>query len=118
MRLIDADKLLRFFTVDTANQTYRFGTIKKQIENAETVQAIPIPDNATNGDMIKAMFPKAWKSNYIDSDNKCTLYIDDDYGLEVDIDWWNAPYQRGKNLDNADKSGLEFADMPTLQSAT
>ena len=59
MRLIDADKLTRFFTVDTANQTYRFGTIKKQIENAETVQAILIPDNATNGDMMKLMFPNA-----------------------------------------------------------
>lgn len=52
----------------------------------------PIPDNATNGDVIKAMFPNAWRSNYIDSDNKCTLYIDD-YELEVDIDWWNAPYK-------------------------
>lgn len=59
----------------------------------------PIPDNATNGDFIKVMFPKAWKSNYIDSDNKCTLYIDDDYELEVDIDWWNAPYKRGNEND-------------------
>lgn len=42
MRLIDADKLLKFFTVDTANQTYRFGTVKKQIESATTVQAIPL----------------------------------------------------------------------------
>ena len=42
MRLIDANKLLKFFTVDTANQTYRFGTVKKQIESAPTVQAIPL----------------------------------------------------------------------------
>lgn len=49
----------------------------------------------TNGDMIKAMFPKAWISNYIDFDNKCTLYIDDkmEVDMEVDIDWWNAPYK-------------------------
>lgn len=58
---------------------------------SQTLLSIPIPENATNGDVIMAMFPKAWKSNYIDSDNKCTLYIDDDE-LEVDIDWWNAPY--------------------------
>lgn len=48
----------------------------------------------TNGDMIKAMFPKAWGSDYIDIFNKFTLYIDDDHELEVDIDWWNAPYKK------------------------
>lgn len=53
---------------------------------------VEIAGNLTNGDMIKAMFPNAWKSNYIDSDNKCTLYIGDDE-LEVDIDWWNAPFK-------------------------
>lgn len=51
-----------------------------------------LPENATNGDMIKAIFSNAWISNYIDFDNKCTLYIGD-YELEVDIDWWNAPYK-------------------------
>lgn len=54
-----------------------------------------VSKDATNGDMIKAMFPNAWKSNCIDSNNKCTLYIDDDYELEVDIDWWNAPFKTG-----------------------
>lgn len=90
MRLIDADKLLRFFTIDTANQTYRFGTIKKQIENAETVQAIPIPDNATNGDMIEAMFPnlkgreKAFAIELNVNKNKVG---------NISVDWWNAPYE-------------------------
>lgn len=56
--------------------------------------SIVAPAGATNGDVIKALFPNAWKSNYIDSGNKCTLYIDDDYELEVDIDWWKAPYKR------------------------
>ena len=36
-RLIDADKFAKYFMVDTANQTYRFGTIKKQIEKAPTI---------------------------------------------------------------------------------
>lgn len=79
MRLIDADKLMRFFTVDTANQTYRFGTIKKQIENAETVQAIPIPDNATNGDVVLVIFKEI--QHYSDG--------------KICADWWNAPYKRG-----------------------
>lgn len=61
-----------------------------------------VPKDATNGDMIKAMFPNAWKSNYIDSDNKCTLYIGDDE-LEVDIDWWNAPYKTESEDKNESK---------------
>lgn len=52
MRLIDADKLLKFFTVDTANQTYRFRTIKKQIEDAETVKAI---DKSVIDDIINKL---------------------------------------------------------------
>ena len=54
------------------------------------------PRNATNGDMIKAMFPNAWKSDFIDIANHSTLYVDDKHELEVDIDWWNAPYKGGK----------------------
>ena len=53
-----------------------------------------IPDDATNVEVIKTMFPNAWNSSYIDSDNKCTLYIDDDNELEVDVDWMNAPYKK------------------------
>ena len=60
----------------------------------EKVDFIEIPEKATNGDMIKAMFPKAWRSNYIDSTNKFTLYIDDDHELEVDNDWWDSPYRK------------------------
>lgn len=56
MRLIDADKLLKFFTVDTANQTYRFRTIKKQIEDAETVKAI---DKSVIDDIINKLIDLA-----------------------------------------------------------
>lgn len=54
------------------------------------------PKGTTNGDVIKAMFPNATKSNYIDISNKSTLYIDDEHELEVDVDWWNAPYESGE----------------------
>lgn len=51
-----------------------------------TVKAIPIPDNATNGDMIKAMFPdmrdEIWNALY-------------DADLCGKNSWWNAPYKRG-----------------------
>lgn len=67
----------------------------------------PIPDNATNGDVIKALFPKDPFSE------EQTVYL----GLEpikhmaytpnsepqnihfqtmfINEDWWNAPYQKG-----------------------
>jgi len=54
----------------------------------------PIPDNATNGDVIKAMFPKA----YIDESRYETPFIDVMYEGEVKSfseTWWNAPYQKG-----------------------
>lgn len=38
----------------------------------------PIPDNATNGDVIKAMFPNEY-----------------DFETDFDAEWWNAPYQKG-----------------------
>ena len=50
----------------------------------------PIPDNATNGDVIKAMFPN---SEYEILYN--TVSTDIDNGLWFTLDWWNAPYQKG-----------------------
>lgn len=38
----------------------------------------PIPGNATNGDVIKALFPN-----------------EHDFETDFDEDWWNAPYQKG-----------------------
>ena len=53
----------------------------------------PIPDNATNGDMIKALFPEAEiiinKKNMISWMYKGMIKT-------YPLDWWNAPYKRGK----------------------
>ncbi len=38
----------------------------------------PIPDNATNGEVIKALFPN-----------------EHDFETDFDETWWNAPYQKG-----------------------
>ena len=61
----------------------------------EEVDAIEIPENATNGDMIKAMFPN------IQWDNECNGVF---YGyktndrmmpmLGADFNWWNALYKK------------------------
>lgn len=42
----------------------------------------PIPDNATNGDVIKILF----------SDFMYTPWKE---WLMIDLPWWNAPYQKG-----------------------
>ena len=56
----------------------------------------PIPDNATNGDVIKAMFNCLEKYEYEEpythgialagNDNRVTWFAND---------WWNNPYQKG-----------------------
>ena len=49
----------------------------------------PIPDNATNGDMIKAMFP-----NELLTSITSTLWWGDNMSFYKD--WWNAPYKGGE----------------------
>ena len=57
----------------------------------------PIPDNATNGDVIKAMFPNIQIS---DSEVMKNVYTGIPYGeliganIDCMRDWWNAPYQK------------------------
>ena len=52
-----------------------------------------IPDNATNGDVLKMMFPNA----DIEIHN-ITVYVIFDMRSNVisfDLKWWNAPYTKG-----------------------
>lgn len=61
---------------------------------------IPIPDNATNGEILKTMFPNIEadeaKTNtggyievkYLDTTDKCDA-------TAFRKNWWNAPYKRG-----------------------
>lgn len=43
---------------------------------------IPIPDNATNGDVMRAIFPNGVKTSIA-------------YPRDVSKEWINAPYQKG-----------------------
>ena len=54
----------------------------------------PIPDNATNGDVMKAMFPNVNLSSL----NNDYVYIEnlDSYIVhEFFKNWWYSPYQKG-----------------------
>lgn len=59
-----------------------------------------IPNNATNGDVIKVTFPYSdivyhEKGDLVDA--YVTVFIDDsDTCQDYSLDWWNAPYKRGE----------------------
>ena len=61
------------------------------------VPSIYITDNATNGDVIKAMFPNTEVDNYdYGKDPVIDVYgIDDTEYITLRKDWWNASYQKG-----------------------
>jgi len=66
---------------------------KSQINSLPTADVIPIPEGATNGDMIKAMFPQWDLREEIGYEYKLFGETHKFEGL-VDEDWWNAPYKK------------------------
>lgn len=97
MRLIDADELL----TDRRKTKYYHLPNKDiavpiiDIEHAHTINAIPIPDGATNGDMIKAMFPNARVDDTSEKFGQLSICTHDAKSV-FSSDWWNAPYKRGE----------------------
>ena len=51
-----------------------------------TRNSTPIPDNATNGDVIKILFADF-------------MYIPWKEWLMIDLPWWNSPYQKDGKAD-------------------
>lgn len=66
-----------------------------------TANVISIPAGATNGDVIKAMFPnievKPHMAYGLKNGIKVRVYIDEFsvFDLWFPTRWWNAPYKRG-----------------------
>ena len=71
---------------------YDYGDMNVIIQNGT-----PIPDNATNGDVIRAMFPNTEVDDYdYGKDPVIDVYgIDDTEYITLRKTWWNAPYQKG-----------------------
>ena len=71
-------------------------TDNKCYEDCILRNMVQIPDNATNGDVIKAVFPNIeWTGNCQDVD----FYMldgDTPYSAKMNTfrSWWNAPYKR------------------------
>jgi hypothetical protein len=79
MRIIDADKYQKELLSAYDDVSMEFEVLDRQ----PLVSAIPIPEGATNGDMIKAMFN--------DFESALLLQV-------ISKEWWNAPYKGEYNL--------------------
>lgn len=69
---------------------------KRVFNNKNACTPIYVPKGATNGDMIKAMFPQVT----VPSEDRATIhcYIENqvtEFTAMSMKDWWNAPYKRG-----------------------
>lgn len=63
---------------------------------------VVIPDNPTNGDMIKAMFPLIEVKREISSTSDNMVVRDDSFLGAINrfhTDWWNAQYKGGQEDD-------------------
>ena len=99
MRLIDADeaKVIIKECVDLGADVEEYGAeqaVINLLDAQDEANAIVIPDNATNGDVIKAIFPICC-SNMGNLDNGIVVdFVGDLHTFNKD--WWNAPYKKGE----------------------
>ena len=62
--------------------------------------AIIVPENATNGDMINALFPNA-KNIRVDGGYPLNYIIEGEWHRNLK-EWWDAPYNSESNNENDD----------------
>lgn len=70
----------------------------EEVNYADTVNAITIPDNVTNGDMIKAMFPNLKVEENVEFEpNFVKIHpYNDDCFIYFTKELWNSPYKKGE----------------------
>lgn len=100
-RLIDANDLNGKISAEDYEVVLKEPCIYADLPNGmdgkgyEVISWEKIPKDATNGDVIKAMFPNAsiyegHGYGYVYSD---VVRISENYMMTYDIDWWNAKYK-------------------------
>ena len=93
MRVVD----VRSFNVPSDENDYdELVAFADTMASIPEFDAVPIPNNATNGDMIMAMFPhiKVRNSYYTYCvEVKLDYHSQHDTGLLFDKKWWNTPYK-------------------------
>ena len=88
LSLIDTSNLITVTSIDADGNE----TTTVNYDYLEDATLIIIPDNATNGDVIKAMFPNI--ETFEEEDVPQNIY----FSIEGDVlclrkEWWNAPYK-------------------------
>ena len=95
---IDDDKLKLIRKQGLEDNFILANIVTKAIRSAIRRKAV-FPDNATNGDVIKTMFPNAYFEEYEDEIRHVIIMWDNIEDVEwsntFDFDWWNAPYKGG-----------------------
>ena len=97
---------------ETYNKGYKDGqkTLAFHLELCkEEGSVITVPEGATNGDMIKAVFPNCEVTPHVRTDTLSTAVST--YGIDVKVfhtdgsyfklwftdEWWNSPYGKSRN---------------------
>ena len=82
--IIDIDEKVR----NTINQMglYRIPEKMQKVADRAIQFGTPIPDNATNGEVIKTIFEPNINKRHNGEDIEAYYF---------DTVWWNAPYQKG-----------------------
>lgn len=89
-RLIDANKVDAFIGIEYDG---------REIKSVEEFEKIPtvltIPENPTNGDMIRAMFPNAeiFRRKEYDYQYVFVTILDMGNSWKIRGEWWDAPYK-------------------------
>ena len=90
--------LVKMSDIINIYNTYDSEEAREQVMKLLSINAVIIPDNATNGDMMKILFP-----DFEIRENKLsiafwTLMSDGSYEYNsLPKEWWNAPYKKGEN---------------------
>ena len=97
MKLVDIDECDRkvFYkelgTKDGRDVCLFAEDVFNMLEALPPVNAIPIPEGATNGDILKAIFPN------LQNEEKAFaihVYVNKNKVGEITMDWWNTPYKK------------------------
>ena len=95
MRLIDADELKKECR-SVPDPRGRYAELRiiedYEIDDASTI--FEISDNATNGDVLISLYPNL---KYTIQNGRVVTTIG--VASSFDLDWWDAPYQKGGNDD-------------------
>ena len=67
--------------------------ITETIKTIVTLDTIELPENATNGDMIRAIFPSIVIRVITESQIGISLFDNQNKITWIPIEWWNAPYK-------------------------